>query len=144
MFMSSKHPLWSSFHSFECSIISFTGNYCISSSLTRAPEHGNNLQPAATILSCASPLVSNWLLISCCHDLLTAIRMHLFHTVTVQTVTVCLFWKKISLRDFWSVFFVNSVKIDDDDEIVDFEKNWKWKWNFLFFQAFGHSPSSGN
>ena len=36
-----------------------------------------------------------------------------------------LFWKKISLRGFWSVFFVNSVKIDDDDEIVDFENELK-------------------
>ena len=33
-----------------------------------------------------------------------------------------LFWKKISLRVFWSVFFVNSVKIDDDDEIVDLKR----------------------
>ena len=45
-------------------------------------------------------------------------------TVQWPLVTLLdLFWKKISLRGFWSVFFVNSVKIDDDDEIVDFEKN---------------------
>ena len=36
-----------------------------------------------------------------------------------------LFWKKISLQGLWSVFFVNSVKIDDDAEIVDFENNYE-------------------
>ena len=48
MFMSSKHPLWSSFHSFECSIISFTGNYCISSPWQELLNTGNNMQPAAS------------------------------------------------------------------------------------------------
>ena len=40
------------------------------------------------------------------------------------------------------MFFVNSVKIDDDGEIVDFEKNYENETFYFTFQAFGHSPSS--